>query len=167
MFPLNKKDKEEQELSMLVVQALEVSVLLDKFPKSVIDIFIIVLESDGGNNLLLYITYALNKGVLNAAITCSSLALADAGIECYDLVASTSVAFTKTSDLLLDPVKNEEEICKSKLTVSYMPSVNEITQVFQQGETEISLAQQAIDLAIDAAAKIYLLMRNALIISQK
>jgi hypothetical protein len=48
-----------------------------------------------------------------------------------------------------------------------MPSVNEITQLFQQGETEISLAQNAIDLAIDAAAKIYLLMRNALVVTQR
>lgn len=50
--------------------------MVEKFPKSVIEINILVLEADGG--------------VLSAAITAGSLALADAGILCYDLVACSS-----------------------------------------------------------------------------
>jgi exosome complex component MTR3 len=61
---------------MLMVQALEVSVMLEKYPKSVIDCYILVLESDGG--------------ALSASITCASMALANAGIEMYDLVAASS-----------------------------------------------------------------------------
>ena len=41
------------------------------------DIFVTVLQNDGGS--------------LEAGITCASLALADAGIEMYDMVAACSV----------------------------------------------------------------------------
>jgi polyribonucleotide nucleotidyltransferase len=60
------QDKEEKENSSAMKSALEVSIILEKFPKSVIDIYALVLESGGG--------------ALSAAITCASLALADAGI---------------------------------------------------------------------------------------
>lgn len=42
------KDNKEREFSTLMQQALEVSVILDKFPKSTVDIYALVLESDGG-----------------------------------------------------------------------------------------------------------------------
>lgn len=50
--------------------------MVEKFPKSVIEINVLILEADGG--------------ALSAAITAGSLALADAGILCYDVVASCS-----------------------------------------------------------------------------
>jgi exosome complex component MTR3 len=69
---------------MLMVQALEVSLRLETFPKSEIDVFALVLEQGGG--------------MVGAAITAASLALADAGVEMYDLVASCSVVrFTPNS----------------------------------------------------------------------
>lgn len=71
------QDKDEKELGILMVQALEVSLRLETFPKSEVDVFALVIEAGGG--------------VLSAAITAASLALADAGIEMYDLVASCSV----------------------------------------------------------------------------
>jgi exosome complex component MTR3 len=71
-----QQDKEERELSIMLTQSLEHSVILDKFPKSVIDIYVLVLESDGS--------------VLSASISCASLAIVSAGIECFDLVAACS-----------------------------------------------------------------------------
>jgi exosome complex component MTR3 len=43
------QDKEEKDFSTLIQQSLEGSVILERYPKSVIDIYILVLESDGGN----------------------------------------------------------------------------------------------------------------------
>ena len=45
---LTLKDKEERAFSICMTQALEVSVILEKFPKSVIEVHALVLESDGG-----------------------------------------------------------------------------------------------------------------------
>jgi len=141
-------DKEEKELSMLMVQALEVSLRLDTFPKAEVDVFALVLESNGG--------------VLGAAITAASLALADAGVEMYDLVASCSVGVVDSS-IILDPSGLEEKYEQCNLTLAMMPSVNEITQMLQTGELEHTRAPEAIELCLDGCSKIYALMRQNLI----
>lgn len=132
---------------MLIVQALEVSLMLEKLPKSVIDIYIIVLESDGG--------------ILNSCITCASLALADAGIEMFDLVPSVSIGINNNV-ILLDCVEQEEDNNECTITVAFMPSFNEITQLFEFGHVDYDLLQQATDLCIDSCAKIYQIMKKAL-----
>jgi ribonuclease PH len=48
--------------------------LVDKYPKSNVDVFVLVLECDGP--------------VLGAAITAASLAMSDAGLELRDVVAA-------------------------------------------------------------------------------
>lgn len=72
----NQTREKDREYSLYMREALEVSVMLDKIPKSVIDIECLVLEDDGG--------------CLSAAITSAALALADAGVEMYDLVSACS-----------------------------------------------------------------------------
>ena len=72
------KDAQEKELSQLVFEALAPSIRLDLLPKSTIDIYISVLENDG------------MASCLAAAITCASVAVADAGIEMLDQVAACS-----------------------------------------------------------------------------
>ncbi|ELR23015.1 3' exoribonuclease family, domain 1 domain containing protein [Acanthamoeba castellanii str. Neff] len=141
-------DKEEKELSMLMVQALEVSLRLETFPKSELDVFVLVLEESGG--------------MVGAAITAASLALADAGIEMYDLVASCSVGVVD-SHILLDPSIAEEKAAQSNLMVAIMPSANEITQMLQTGEIEHTKAPEAIELCLDGCSKIYQMMRQNLL----
>jgi exosome complex component MTR3 len=68
------QDPDEREFSTLVAQALETSVLLHKFPKNVLEVYIMVLEDDGG--------------AIATALSCASLALVDAGIEVYDMIAA-------------------------------------------------------------------------------
>jgi ribonuclease PH len=57
--------------------ALEPAVDLEKLPKSVVDVRILVIEAAGGEAA--------------AAATAAGAALADAGIEMFDLVAACSV----------------------------------------------------------------------------
>lgn len=75
--PQRKKpqpDEEEEDLSLQLTRALSMCVRLEKYPKSTVDVYCLVLQDDGG--------------AFAAAICAGSLALADAGIECFDLVAS-------------------------------------------------------------------------------
>jgi ribonuclease PH len=74
----------EKELASCLAAALEPSVDLSKLPKSVVDIYILILEAGGGE--------------AGAAATAASLALADAGIEMFDLVAACSVVSPVSSD---------------------------------------------------------------------
>ncbi|MCD6227242.1 exosome complex exonuclease Rrp41 [Candidatus Micrarchaeota archaeon] len=65
------------EISKLIRHVFENVVLLEKYPKSQIDIFIEILQSDGGTRC--------------AAITAASVALADAGIPMKDMVQAVAV----------------------------------------------------------------------------
>lgn len=64
----------------MVSACLSTAVHLDKYPKSEIYIHILVLEDDGG--------------ILAGAVNAASLALADAGIELFDLVSAATVVGT-------------------------------------------------------------------------
>ncbi len=64
------------ELSKIIRNAFEDVVILDKFPKAQIEIFIEILQSDGGTRC--------------AAMTAASVALADAGIPMKDMVQAVA-----------------------------------------------------------------------------
>lgn len=87
------KDAQEKELSQLVFEALAPSIRLDLLPKSTIDIYISVLENDG------------MASCFAAAITCASVAVADAGIEMLDQVAACSAV----NILFQEIIKNKFE----------------------------------------------------------
>ena len=63
--------------SLAVGEALASTVCLHRYPKSAIELYLTVLEDDGG--------------VLAASLTAAGLALADAGIHMFDLVVGTKV----------------------------------------------------------------------------
>ena len=63
---------------MAIHQALVSSVRLELLPKSTIDIFLMVIESDGP------------EACIAAGIVAASTALADAGVEMFALVSSCS-----------------------------------------------------------------------------
>ena len=66
----------ERELSAQATTALIGAVQLGAFPKAAVDVYVCVLEADGGE--------------LAAAVTAGAAALADAGIPLRDLVAACS-----------------------------------------------------------------------------
>ncbi len=70
------QDDEELRLSMFVHRAIQASVQLHKFPKSIVDIFVVILDDCGG--------------IEGPSVTAASLGLADAGIEVFDLVTGCS-----------------------------------------------------------------------------
>lgn len=81
----------ERDLSAQLSIALEKSVDVGKYPKSAIDVFVSVLDCEGGlgdasDGKDGGVEVGL-MGVVAGAISCASAAIADAGIECFDLVA--------------------------------------------------------------------------------
>ncbi|CAJ0636514.1 8537_t:CDS:2 [Entrophospora sp. SA101] len=143
------RDVQERDLSQLIFDALSPSVRLELLPKSTIDIFINVLENDG------------TTSCLAAAITCASVALADAGIEMLDLVAACSASFIG-GRIFIDSNLMEEQHETGSLILSYMPSLNEVTHILQSGEVDFTLTTQAIEQCTDACNNIYSVMNNSL-----
>jgi len=154
-FALDQRRKrglepDERNFSVMLVEALEVSVMLEKFPKSLIEVYVVVLEADAG--------------VLSAAITCASLALADAGTEMYDLVASCS-AGVLGGDCILDPSRSEERAAgfTAAALCAFMPSLQQITHFVQSGQTDDRDMQRLVELSVDGCTKLHALMRNTLV----
>lgn len=80
--------------------------------------------------------------ILSSAITCASVALANAAIEMYDLVAACSVAHMAGEKNLVDPTALEEQQQAGNITVAFMPSLNEVTQLYQEGEIHQAKVQE-------------------------
>ncbi|CAG8727755.1 12826_t:CDS:2, partial [Acaulospora morrowiae] len=123
------RDAQEKELSQLIYEALAPSIRLDLLPKSTIDIYITILENDG------------TASCLAAAVTCASVAVADAGIEMLDLVPACSVSYID-GRIYMDSDLIEEQHESGSLVLSYMPSLKEITHILQSGEVDLALATQ-------------------------
>jgi ribonuclease PH len=110
------QDADAKQCAAAVQRALEGVVLLEAFPKSVVDVHILIVEGQGGENTQcpstrwIYVSLLLDvnavvtsnaslngarphglAGETSAAITCTSAALAHAGIPMRDLVMGASV----------------------------------------------------------------------------
>lgn len=55
--------------------------------------------------------------VFDAAVTCASLALADAGVEMIDVVSCCTVSFHAGSIMVMDPNKAESEGEEGRVTI--------------------------------------------------
>lgn len=136
-----------KDMSSMLHKALEGAIILESFPKTTVDVFALVLESGGSD--------------LPVVTTCASLALADAGIMLYDIVASVSVSCLG-KNLLIDPVSEEESFQDGSLMISCMPSRNEVTQMTVTGEWSTAKIHEAMQLCIDACLKLGQILRSSL-----
>ncbi|KAG0263333.1 hypothetical protein BG011_008962 [Mortierella polycephala] len=174
-----RQDPQEKELSQILSQALAPAVRLELLPKSVIDVYITVLESDGWGSCLA------------AAITAASVALAHAGIEMLDLVAGCSASYmqigpsissttTETSSssgagnpitpqiqIFMDADTEEEKYEQGAIVLAYMPSLNEVTHLLQNGKAEGPIINQSVEHCMEACNKVYAVMHHALLESMK
>ncbi|PIN07659.1 Exosomal 3'-5' exoribonuclease complex, subunit Rrp41 [Handroanthus impetiginosus] len=145
--PLRGQPPETKDLSSMLHKALEGAIILKSFPKTTVDVFALVLESGGSD--------------LPVITTCASLALADAGIMLYDMVASVSVSCLG-KNLLIDPVSEEESYQDGSLVITCMPSRNEVTQMTVTGEWSTPKIHEAMQLCLDACSKLGKIMRSCL-----
>ncbi|KAF5184067.1 Exosome complex component rrp41-like [Thalictrum thalictroides] len=138
---------EHKEFSSMLHKALEGAVMLESFPKTTVDVFALVLESGGSD--------------LPVVISCASLALADAGIMMFDLVTSVSVSCLGTN-LVIDPITEEESYQDGSIMITSMPSRNEVTQLTLSGDWSTPKIHEAMQLCLDACLKLGEIMRSCL-----
>ncbi|CAD5194801.1 exosome complex component RRP41-like [Musa acuminata AAA Group] len=145
--PVRGQGSDHKEYSSMLHKALEGAIILETFPKTTVDVFALVLESGGGD--------------LPVIVTCASLALADAGIMMYDLVASVSVSCFGRN-LVIDPTSEEEACQDGTLMITCMPARNEVTQLMLTGEWTTAKINEAMELCLDACSKLAEIMRSCL-----
>ncbi|MEM0131306.1 MAG: exosome complex exonuclease Rrp41 [Saccharolobus sp.] len=139
--------RREIELSKVIREALESAILVELFPRTVIDIFTEVLQADAGSRLV--------------SLMAASLALADAGIPMRDLIAGVAVG-KADGVIVLDLNEPEDMWGEADMPVAIMPSLNQVTLLQLNGNMAPEEFKQGLDLAIKGINMIYNLEKEAL-----
>ena len=126
-------DRRSVEISKITSEALQPAVFLENFPRSTIDVFIEVLQAEGGTRC--------------AGITAASVALADAGIPMRDMVVACAAG--KANDqVIMDLSEWEDKEGDADLPIAIMPRTGEITLMQMDGHLTSEEFEKAMDLAI-------------------
>ncbi|KAJ3733040.1 3' exoribonuclease family, domain 1-domain-containing protein [Lentinula guzmanii] len=144
------RDAEDRSIAVAIQQALLSSVQLEHFPKSTIDIFLVIIEADG------------IEGCIASGSIAASTALADAGIDMYGLVTSCATAVIGT-DLWIDPTQEESNSANGTLILSCMPALGIVTNVWQSGRIAPSEILACIDACNDRCTDIHSVVAQALL----
>ncbi|MBS7642515.1 exosome complex exonuclease Rrp41 [Candidatus Bathyarchaeota archaeon] len=142
MAPFSTKERKsptptrrEIELSKVIKEALASTIMLDLYPRTTIDIFVEVLQADGGTRC--------------AGITAASLALAHAGIPMIDLVSACAVG-KWNGRIIVDLTGEEDEECEADMPVALMPSLERVTLIQLNGRLTPDEFLEAFNLAVKA-----------------
>lgn len=139
--------RREIEISKVIRESLEASILVEQFPRSVIDVFAEVLQADAGTRLV--------------ALMASSLAVADAGIPVRDIIAGVAVG-KADGQLVLDLNEPEDMWGEADMPVAMMPSLGQVTLLQINGNMTPSEFKDGLGLAMKGINQIYELEKNAL-----
>ncbi|HEY1248192.1 MAG TPA: exosome complex exonuclease Rrp41 [Nitrososphaera sp.] len=139
--------RREVEISKVIREALEPALMLVDYPRAAIDVFVEVLQADGGSRC--------------AGITAASVALADAGINMRDIV--TACAAGKVDErIVLDINDTEDKEGGADMPVAYLPHLNQITLLQLDGILSSEQFNECLDKALNGCKSIYEIQRLAL-----
>jgi exosome complex component RRP41 len=135
------------ELSKVLGEALENIIIAEAYPRTQINIFIDVLQSEGGSR--------------TASLTAAVVALANAGIPMKDMVSGVAVGKID-GHVVLDLGKNEDNYGQSDMPIAFSHRTGEIVLLQMDGMLTRDEVVKALDMAEKGAEKIYLLQSEAL-----
>jgi exosome complex component RRP41 len=139
--------RREVEISKVMREALEPALMLEDYPRAAIDVFVEVLQSDGGSRC--------------AGISAASVALADAGINMRDLVSSCAAG--KIDDkIVLDINDTEDKEGGADMPVAYMPRLEQVTLLQLDGKLTPEQFNECLDKAIGGCKMVYEIQKQAL-----
>ncbi|MDR2966388.1 MAG: exosome complex exonuclease Rrp41 [Methanobacteriaceae archaeon] len=140
-------DRRSTEISKITAEALRPSLLLERFPRSMVDIFIEIIEAEGGTRC--------------AGITAASVALADAGIPMKDMVVGCA-AGKVDGEIVLDLSEKEDKEGQADVPLAIMPRTGEITLLQTDGNLTEDEFDKALSLAIEGCKQISEVQKEAL-----
>ena len=143
-------NRRSKEIALVMQNALLPVVNLDKFPNAVVDVFVELPQTDAGTRC--------------AGISAASIALADAGLEMTDMVASVSVG--KVDNRVLVDLNYDEEAYPegdvADIPIAMIPSTGELTLLQMDGHVRKEDLLQAISMGKAACERIAQIQRDAL-----
>jgi len=139
--------RREIEISKIAKEALEPALILEDYPRTAIDVYIEILQSDGGSRC--------------AGIAAASVALGDAGINMRDLVSACAAG--KISDtIVLDINDAEDKEGQADMPIAYLPNLKQVTLMQVDGVLSKEEYKKCLDTAIQGCMKVYELQKEAL-----
>jgi exosome complex component RRP41 len=139
--------RREIEISKVIREAIQPALILEDYPRTAIQIYVEVLQSDGGSRV--------------AGITAAALALADAGINMRDLVVGCAVGKVD-GKIVLDLNDTEDKEGSGDMPFAFMPNLNAVTLLQLDGLFTPEEFKQALQMAESGARKVYELQKDAL-----
>jgi len=140
-------DRRSYELSKVSREALEPVILTSYFPRSVIDVFVEVLQADAGTR--------------TAGINAASVALADAGIPMKGMISACAAG--KVGDtLILDPMKVEDNFGQADMPIAMTPN-GDLTLLQMDGKLTKDEFVRALEMAMKGCQDIYEIQRKCLV----
>ncbi|KAF7327547.1 RNase-PH domain-containing protein [Mycena kentingensis (nom. inval.)] len=130
----NRGDKRILELAATIKSTFEPVIQTTLYPRSQIDIFVQVLQQDGG--------------LLQACINGTTLALANAGIPLLDFVCAVTGGVHLTSPMLDLTLLEENDI--PHVTVAVLPKTGKVTLVTMETRLHVERFEEIFRLAGDA-----------------
>jgi exosome complex component MTR3 len=161
------RDATERDLTVHLENALRGVIIGDRWPKSGVEVIITILEGEedrwlGGERGNMLNVSPTSPGpwgmmsVLSGCITVASAAIADAGIDCLDMVSGGVAALVRDRQdaaedikqssrltLVLDPSPTEHYEILAACVVGYLPSRDEITDIWARGDIGAAISKVA------------------------
>ena len=139
--------RREVELSKVIRDSLEPALFPELYPRTGIDLFVEVLQADGGTRC--------------ASITAAALAIADSGIPMRDLVVACAAGKVEDT-VVLDLYDAEDKLGAADVPVAYMPNLNAVTLLQMDGILTPAEFETAVSMAVEGCKKIYAMQKEAL-----
>ncbi|KAH9814101.1 ribosomal protein S5 domain 2-type protein [Melampsora americana] len=132
----SKMDKRLMDLSYSIQNTFESVIMLNLYPRSVIEIFIEVLQEDGG--------------LLQAAINATSLSLIASGISIKDYIIAISIGSLTYPNLPLLDITNLEQTDLPFLTIATLPRSSKICLIQLENKLNIDEFEKLCKIGIQA-----------------
>jgi len=132
-------NRRSKELSKVIREAFENVIIAESFPKTQIEVFIEVLQSDGGTRC--------------AAVTAAAVALADAGIPMKDMICACAVGKIE-GEVVVDLGKEEDNFGESDMPIAFSPRTGDVLLFQMDGLLTKEELARGIELARGASEKI-------------
>ncbi len=139
--------RREIEISKVIREALQPALFLEDYPRAAVQVYVEVLQSDGGSRV--------------AGITAAAVALADAGINMKDLVVGCAVGKVD-GKVVLDLNDTEDKEGSGDMPFAFMPNLGQVTLLQLDGQFTPDEFKQALEMARTGAMKVYQIQREAL-----
>ncbi|ORX87763.1 exosome component 4 [Anaeromyces robustus] len=136
----SKMDRRFIEIANIVKQTFETAVITSLYPRSQIDIYLQILQIDGG--------------ALHTSINAATLALIDAGIPMKEYVCACSAGCVEDTPIL-DLNYFEENNFTPTLTVAVMPNSGKISTLVSESRLHLDKFEPVFNLAVSGCKQLH------------